>query len=238
MTGCKNVPVNRIVWMFWHDWNEAPEIAAKSVISWRVNNPAWTVRALSWSTIERWLDQDFVNKVHALDIVIQHKSDLVRLELIHRYGGVWADATSFCAWPLDDWIDDCTEKGFFAFRRDPSRTPRRPIANWFLAGHAGSELISRLHQSVWKYWENRRSSADYFWFHGILLILFQVTVGFLKYGMMSLRWLVCTGFTFPGRLRGSRCHPPAKIWKICKILPGQFTNSPTRILRNAGLNPC
>ncbi len=187
MTGCKNVPVNRIVWMFWHDWNEAPEIAAKSVISWRVNNPAWTVRALSWSTIERWLDQDFVNKVHALDIVIQHKSDLVRLELIHRYGGVWADATSFCAWPLDDWIDDCTEKGFFAFRRDPSRTPRRPIANWFLAGHAGSELISRLHQSVWKYWKNRRSSADYFWFHGILLILFQVTVGFLKYGMMSLR---------------------------------------------------
>lgn len=157
----------KIIWMFWHDWADAPEIAKSSVLSWRIRNPDWDLRNLSWSNVEEWLDVEIVARICRLDIDIQHKSDLLRLELLYRHGGVWADSTSFCAWPLSDWITDCMAEGFFAFRRDVEETPDRPIANWFLASTAESNFTAHLYQCVWQYWSNRSKTDEYFWFHRV-----------------------------------------------------------------------
>ena len=80
----------------------------------------------------------------AADVVepaLPARSDLLRLALLERHGGVWADATLWCARPLDAWIDDATAPtGFFAYTQ-PTRD--RPADNWFLAAAPGSRIISR-----------------------------------------------------------------------------------------------
>lgn len=157
----------KTIWMFWHDWSEAPEIAHQAVTSWRVRNPEWQVKTLCEADLDEIIRPDRLERIRALDIAVQHYSDLIRLELLHEYGGVWADATSFCAWPLDSWLSAYMEEGFFAFSRDASATPERPIANWFLAGQPDSAILTQIYRAVWDYWSDRKRTDDYFWFHRI-----------------------------------------------------------------------
>jgi len=157
----------KTVWMFWHNWAEAPEVAHKSIESWRINNPGWNVRPLSWRDVDGFVNPETIAQIKSLDVPIQHKSDLIRLELLRRHGGVWADATSFCAWPLDEWLPGYLSEGFFAFSRDAKATPGRPIANWFMAGVPGSWLLGEVCDAAWAYWDQRQSTDNYFWFHEV-----------------------------------------------------------------------
>ena len=56
-------------------------------------------------------------------------ADQIRIEILHLHGGVWADATTICAKPLDEWLPERMGTGFFAFER-PAQD--RMIASWFL----------------------------------------------------------------------------------------------------------
>lgn len=84
------------------------------------------------------MDKDNLGKYIVLDLPdeklanlsLTTQSELVRLHLLSEYGGVWADATTFCMKPLDDWIDECTMSGFFAFYR-PGQD--RIMSSWFMA---------------------------------------------------------------------------------------------------------
>lgn len=61
-------------------------------------------------------------------------------------GGVWADATLWCARPLDDWLEpSCRTAGFFGYDRPAAD---RPIATWFLAAAADSRIASLWHAAV------------------------------------------------------------------------------------------
>ena len=46
------------------------------------------------------------------------ESDLLRLYLLNKYGGVWVDSTNLCRRPLDDWLPSAARQGFFAFFPD------------------------------------------------------------------------------------------------------------------------
>ena len=82
---------------------------------------------------------------------LNHQSDLIRLALLSEYGGVWADATTFCINPLDEWIDDYAKSGFFVFSKPG---PDRMISNWFLASEKGNLVVSKLYKHLAAYWIN------------------------------------------------------------------------------------
>ena len=46
------------------------------------------------------------------------ESDLLRLYLLNKYGGVWVDSTNLCRRPLNDWLPSAASQGFFAFFPD------------------------------------------------------------------------------------------------------------------------
>jgi capsular polysaccharide synthesis protein len=87
-------------------------------------------------------------------------SDVLRLELLARYGGVWADATCLA---LDDVIARTRDRmpaGFFAFaRRD------RPIASWFLASEPGGYVVSMWRAAMHVYWRRFDHKIHYFVVH-------------------------------------------------------------------------
>lgn len=86
-----------------------------------------------------------------------HRADLLRLDLLTKHGGVWADATTFCMQPLDDWLPPNLESGFFAFCRP---RPERILSSWFLAGEPGNILVSRLFQFMRDYWDRHPYRGD------------------------------------------------------------------------------
>ena len=65
--------------------------------------------------------------------------------MLRQHGDYWADATSFCLRPLDDWLDAAYVAGFFAFR-NPAKD--RTMANWFIASEPDNVLLVALHQAL------------------------------------------------------------------------------------------
>jgi hypothetical protein len=152
--------MHKHLWVAWlQGWHVAPPLVLKCLSSWQQHNPEWTIRALALEDIRSLLDlPDLSGKI----ITSASFSDLVRIQLLHEYGGVWVDATLLCRLPLDEWLPPLMQEGFFAFERPASD---RPLASWFLAAEAGHPLITKWWNASYLYWQQRFSTNDYFWFH-------------------------------------------------------------------------
>ena len=150
------------VWMLWlQGWDDAPPVSRASRTSWQIRNPDLAVRALDGTT---WQDhvphEDAARIARAPDPVVL--SELLRLELLFRHGGVWADATTLCALPLADWLPARMAEGFLAFARPG---PDRPLSTWFLAARPGDPTIAAWRARAIAYWSDRDVPERYFWMH-------------------------------------------------------------------------
>ena len=134
--------------MYWHQgWCHAPDVVKRCVSTWQTHNPTWRIHLLDAASIAGEVRLPSVME-KLQPTYLASRSDVVRLLLLRKYGGVWADATLWCARPLDDWIDSVTEpSGFFAYDK-PGPGPnyrgpigRRPISNWFLAASEDSRIV-------------------------------------------------------------------------------------------------
>ena len=82
-------------------------------------------------------------------MLIAHKSDLIRTQLLVKYGGVWADPTTYPLKGLDDWLPSYLESGLFMFQ-NPGRD--RVISNWFIAARPSNVLLEALFNGLCEYW--------------------------------------------------------------------------------------
>lgn len=141
--------IPRKIWILWYQGlSEAPFIVRKCVDSWIRENPTWDIVILDSDCLSQYIRLDLPEK-KVTSLCLAHQSDLVRLALLSKYGGVWADATTFCMKPLNNWIDDCTTSGFFAFYK-PSRY--RILSNWFIASEKNSPIVSKLYKNLTLFW--------------------------------------------------------------------------------------
>ena len=91
-----HVPIEKIIWIYWHQgWDNAPDIIKICKKSWIKKNPEWDVRALDFKSINHFVDINLEKNI-LKSLCIAHQSDLIRLGLLEKYGGVWVDASLFC----------------------------------------------------------------------------------------------------------------------------------------------
>jgi hypothetical protein len=131
--------VPRHLWMLWFQGEKnAPEIVRRCINSWRRLNPGWTVHVLDRQSIRDVVTID-LSEATLQKLALPMQADLFRLALLRQHGGVWADATTLCVRPLDDYIDaTVAASGFFAFR---NRNRERMISNWFLSATPDHPIV-------------------------------------------------------------------------------------------------
>jgi len=153
----KTIP--KIIWMYWKQGeNNAPELVKHCLKSWRKLNPDWDIRVLDDDTAKQYTGQLTLPP----GITVQAYSDILRVNLLAQYGGVWADATCYCARPLDYWLPALTQSGFFAFANPH---PDRIISSWFLASEQNGTVIRTWKSAVDEYWKNTTKADHYLWLH-------------------------------------------------------------------------
>jgi Capsular polysaccharide synthesis protein len=153
----------RTVWSLWlQGWANAPDLVNACAGSWRRHNPDWDLRLLSGDTLAAYLDPlpDFATAWGRLPM--EALSDRLRIELLHRFGGIWVDATVYCLRPLDGWIHHALPSGFFAFNRP---TADIMLSSWFLAAERDCYVVGVWRRKAMDYWKDRVERDDYFWFH-------------------------------------------------------------------------
>ena len=155
----------KVIWIFWYDgWDKAPIIVRKCLETWQLHNPDWEINKLSKDNLSDYIDlNSIIPQMDTKNIQIEALSDVIRISLLYRYGGVWVDSTLYCNQPLDTWVYTSVNPiGFFAFSRPG---PDRMISSWFLASFRNNYIIEQWYHQTINYWSRRREREHYFWFH-------------------------------------------------------------------------
>jgi hypothetical protein len=147
--------IPRIIWFMWlQGLDQAPDVVKGCYASWKKYIPNWKIVLLDEHNLEEYVRIREVLGRNVKWISKQSLSDVARINLLARYGGVWVDATCFCCTPLDEWLDEYTGSGFFAFSR-PQRD--KLLSSWFLASREDCYLTSKWCEEV-----NLYSSRNHF----------------------------------------------------------------------------
>ena len=155
--------MRKIIWTCWFQGlDDAPALVRACIASWRDRNPGWDLRCLDADTVGRYVDLADHVDLDRQQITAASLSDILRVLLLHQYGGIWVDATTYCNTPLDEWIGPAVQTGFFAFARPGGD---RELASWFLAARPGNRLLAAWAGRASAYWRDRPSTQDYFWLH-------------------------------------------------------------------------
>lgn len=144
--------INRIIWTYWYQGLEnAPPVITKCVNQWQKINPGWELRF-----VDRHNMHDFVEllplsdeKLNKMSLAVS--SDLLKLQLLIKYGGVWVDATVFPLVSLDEWLLDKLDAGYFYFYK-PGRD--RIISSWFIVAEENNMMLKNHYTSLINYWKN------------------------------------------------------------------------------------
>jgi hypothetical protein len=139
----------KIIWFLWlQGMDNAPLVVTKCYQSWVRHNPDWQIVFLNETTTKDYFAGEYKQ------ITKQAFSDILRINLLAKYGGVWVDATCFCTKPLDSWLTGYMQNGFFAFERPG---PDRMISSWFIASTVDNHITNTFKELVLNYWsQNKR----------------------------------------------------------------------------------
>lgn len=130
--------IPNIIWSFW-DADELPSFIKNCVHTWERHNPDFHIYVLNKKTLFDHLDREeaeyILNWKHIDNV--QKLSDLVRLKLMLKYGGIWLD-TSIIAFKSFDWVYNAGNKCIL-FSDGAEKNPT--IHSWFIAAPPNNLFI-------------------------------------------------------------------------------------------------
>ena len=108
-------------------------------------------------------------------------SDLLRLELLIKYGGTWIDSTVLCTGfkefeslssssgssssPSVQEFKKYLEADLFLFQYTKQRSIPVSISNWFISACSNNEVLMVLREMLYAYWKDYDCVLDYYIFH-------------------------------------------------------------------------
>ena len=88
---------------------------------------------------------------------VQIQSDLVRLGLLHQYGGVWMDASTLVSFEVMPWVDSrAGHSGLFVFQNPGRGKGGRRFETGFIAARQGHPFIGDWFQQMARFFQRRR----------------------------------------------------------------------------------
>ncbi len=157
------------IWTCWFQGvDQQPAIVRKCIASWkRVHGAQRVVVIDDQHPIARELETflktqipDFFQRVHITTEYTGY-SNILRLYVLSKYGGIWVDATVMCTRHVDEYIP-IGEK-FFIHRKCATGLENF-IATWFIvARHPHHYVIDTWLDRVIEYWRVHDTNPGYFW---------------------------------------------------------------------------
>ena len=177
--GFNNVGNSKQIFILWFQgFENAPLIVKKCLFSWKLKNPNWKIIELDNNNLSKYInfDKEIINFKNK-KIEYPALSDIIRLTLLNKYGGVWVDATTFCNKPLDDWINKYNKFGFWCFNKPG---PDRLISSWFIFSKKNNYIIIKWYLEMINYWNTNDKIDNYFWVHYLFNKLYNNDEKFKK----------------------------------------------------------
>lgn len=163
----------KILWTCWFQGIDvAPEIVKKCINSMKATFNDYEIIII---TNENYFDYVsfppyILQLVETGRITKTHLSDLLRLELLTTYGGVWVDATVLFT---DTVLPTAfTESELFMFQelKPGSNGHFLPMSSWYIQSKSNNEILCCTKELMYEYWRNNDKLIDYYLLHHFLNI--------------------------------------------------------------------
>lgn len=164
------------VWICWlQGIEQAPELVKVCYQSVKKNMADKEVILLTMENVFEYIHfPDFILKKWKAGIISHtHLTDLMRLELLIRYGGLWLDATVFCSdssipsyfYQSDLFMYQCLKPG-----RDGHANY---ISSWLMTAKTNNKVLMAVREMCYAYWKENNSMWDYFLLHDFIVIALE-----------------------------------------------------------------
>ena len=145
-------------------YNTPPYMARMALESWRHHNPEWAIVQISWANVGKYVNLTRVST----KLKEQAASDIIRLHLLAKYGGIWADATVLCMHSVEYWAFNATRSaGFWMyFDRPPALYKESfPLSSFILAAKDSVVLRAwnKASDQMWMKLSRPQGTNSYFW---------------------------------------------------------------------------
>lgn len=161
----------KVVWWCWLQGEDhAPAMAKACLRSLRKHLAYdYEIRVINERTWKEWvtLPQYIVEKREKGRIPAALFSDLLRLELLIKYGGTWIDSTVFCT-RLKHSFDTyrLLDADLFLFQYTKIGSLQfGGISNWFISAHSNNKVLMTMRDALMAYWRDYDCTVDYYIFH-------------------------------------------------------------------------
>lgn len=158
--------INKKVWVCWLQGMEnAPKIVQvcyESICYWLED---WDIVVITSDNYADYADmpEHVVEKWKQGIITNTHFSDILRLELLGRYGGLWLDATTFLTGPLPGYI---TSNELFVYRNGWMDMDMIQMASWLIySSNPKSTVLYATRDLLFEYWRQYSYLKNYFLMH-------------------------------------------------------------------------
>ncbi|MDC7294827.1 capsular polysaccharide synthesis protein [Butyrivibrio sp. DSM 10294] len=157
-----------VIWSMWlQGIDQAPEIVKKCYESQKKCLPDKKFVVLDEQNVYDYIDlPDFIKrKRQEGKIGDAHFSDLVRNELLIKYGGYWLDSTVFMT---DGSLFEDIDKtqlfmiSYYYFGFNPEIME---LNNWFIHSTTNNNMLCLLQELLFAYWKDHDYAENYFLYH-------------------------------------------------------------------------
>jgi hypothetical protein len=158
------------IYLLWlQGWENAPMLQKKVLSSWIKHNSDWNIIKLDYNNLKDYdLDINYIYNNNK-QITAQALSDIIRVAILKKYGGIWADATFLCLKPIDPLYQETLskEKCFMYYRPNGGSELSHCLYSFIIADN-NSYIINKLKEKVDTYWNSNTCAHKYFWLEELL----------------------------------------------------------------------
>lgn len=176
--------VNNVIWtMWWQGETDAPELVKACIASMRKYGKGHPVIVIDKNNYTKYIqlptfivkkyNNGKLDKTQLQKCVLgnTHLSDIIRLNLLYLYGGVWADASIMFTNYINDnlFSDQWSTLG----QDDEWYIGRGKWSTFFMGCQAGNLLIQFVYEMLIEYWKNKNYYVNYLMFDYIIDIAYK-----------------------------------------------------------------
>lgn len=165
----------KTVWLFWWQGEDAmPELVKRCYASVKECMKDWEIVLLTEENYQDYAEfPDYITDKLQKGITLTHFSDLLRLELLIRYGGLWMDATVLCTG--SNIPKSILNSDLFVFR------PQKPgadgkatsMSSWLMWAKSNNHILMTTQTLLYSYWQKNNSLSEYFLLHHFMTIAME-----------------------------------------------------------------
>ncbi|MGN1337403.1 MAG: capsular polysaccharide synthesis protein [Candidatus Coprovivens sp.] len=161
------------IWVCWFQGIEnAPLIVKKCFESLKKHNSDKIIHVITEDNVLDYVSlPDYIVLKWKNGVISNtHFSDIIRTELLLKYGGVWIDATTYFTDRIPDYVYD---KEVFLYKYYDSSDETIEFNSWFIYSNKNSNLLMTVRDLIYAYWKNEKKLKEYFLWHFFLTMSYK-----------------------------------------------------------------